>query len=334
MRLFKFTLLGVFGLLSVYNHTWAQLPTFDSQAPPKVPNYFNEKYWSALPNRVDAADVIPKSESWVEDTLKQVDVFYVHPTMYRKGKTWNADVDDEKMNKKVDDKPVHYQASVFNRSCRVYAPRYRQATVEVFYEETEDGEKALELAYADVKRAFEYYLKNYNQGRPIIIASHSQGTRHCRKLLKEYFDGTRLQSKLVAAYVIGFEVNPDRYEQLPVCSTANQTGCYVSWLSYKKSFEPDGEFHKKSLSVNPLTWTLDTAWAGKENNLGTVILNLNKRRQHATDAKIHYHQGNILWVKTKAPFLRSMKNLHIADYNLFWYDIRQNVKDRISAYWK
>ena len=88
----------------------------------------------------------------------------------------------------MDKKPVRYQASVFNRSCRVYAPRYRQAIVRVFKEESKDGKKALDLAYRDVKRAFQYYLDHYNQNRDFIIASHSQGTLHCTRLLKEMID--------------------------------------------------------------------------------------------------------------------------------------------------
>ena len=53
----------------------------------------------------------------------------------------------------------------------------------------------------DVKAAFQYYLEHYNNGRPIIIASHSQGTTHAKRLLKEFFDGTALQHQLVAAYL-------------------------------------------------------------------------------------------------------------------------------------
>jgi hypothetical protein len=44
-----------------------------------------------------------------------------------------------------------------------------------------------------VKTAFLYYLQHYNNGRPIIIASHSQGATHGKRLLKEFFDGKELQ---------------------------------------------------------------------------------------------------------------------------------------------
>ncbi len=41
---------------------------------------------------------------------------------------------------------------------------------------------AFDLAYEDLKTAFENYLKHYNKGRPIIIASHSQGSLHALRL--------------------------------------------------------------------------------------------------------------------------------------------------------
>ena len=65
---------------------------------------------------------------------------------------------------------------------------------------------AFATAYADIKAAFEYYLKNYNHGRPIIIASHSQGSTHALHLLKDYFENKPLQKQLVAAYIVGMTI--------------------------------------------------------------------------------------------------------------------------------
>lgn len=315
--------------ISIYG--FAQNQAFDEQTPPPAPDYAKEANWSALPFRTDAADAIPKSEDWIGDSVKEVDVFYIHPTMYLRGKDWNADVTDKRINRKVDKQPVHYQASVFNNTCRVYAPRYRQAIVKVFRNPSDDGEKALELAYADVKNAFDYYLKNYNNGRPIIIASHSQGTRHAKKLLQDYFDGKELHEQLVAAYIIGYTVKDGLYQELKLCNNPNETGCFITWESFKYGHEPDGWFSKETICVNPLTWTTDTAYIDASEGLGTVVLNLNKK-YHSTGAQIHQNNGNYLWIKTKAPWFPLFKNMHILDYNLFWHDIRQNVKDRIEAY--
>jgi len=55
------------------------------------------------------------------------------------------------------------------------------------------ADKAFDLAYEDIKTAFEFYLKNHSHGRPIIIASHCQGTLYPGRLLKEFFENKMLQ---------------------------------------------------------------------------------------------------------------------------------------------
>lgn len=310
-----------------------KLPPFDVNRIPTAPDYGNEKYWSALPFRQDAADVIPNTETWVSDSLKQVDVFYIYPTIFTKGKEWNADLADEKLNQRIDEKPVRYQASVFNATCRVYAPRYRQAIVDVFFKDSlMDSEKALELAYSDVKAAFEYYLKHYNQGRPIIIAGHSQGSWHTRRLLREYFDNTALQKQLVAGYIIGYNVREDMYKVLRRCTDADNTGCYVTWMSYKTGHMPEWKITKDTEGVNPLTWSTAPGTAEASLSKGAILLNFNKPRVGKTSAALEMKGGQILAVKTQMPVARLMNNMHILDYNLFWYDIRENVRQRVEAY--
>lgn len=309
----------------------AQLPPFDAKDQPAAPDYSSASYWAALPFRADAADGIPKTETWLSDSLKEVDVFYVHPTIYVKGDTWNADPDDQKLNGRVDRLPIRFQASAFNRTGRVYAPRYRQAIVDVFYHPSADGEKALDLAYEDVKRAFTYYLKNYNKGRPFIIASHSQGSLHCRRLMQEFVDGKPLQKQFVAGYIVGYTVQESLYTSIPLCRDSLQTGCYVSWLSYRWGYRPKGDFSKNAVSVNPLNWTVDTCTVNRRTGEGGIFLNTRKRYKHANTVRI---KGTHLWVRTRIPFFAFLGNRHVIDYNLFWFDIRKNVQERVDAFKK
>lgn len=327
-------LLSCLIILSFSTQTFSQKTDFASENHPKAPDYSLDESWSSLPFRKDAADALPKNETWVTDSLKKVDVFYVHPTMYQKGPLWNASLDMKKTNRRVDKYPVRLQASVFNATCRVYAPRYRQAVLRVFSEPSSDGDLALDLAYQDVKRAFKYFLENQNQGRPFIIAGHSQGTLHTRRLLQEMIDGTELQNRMVAAYIIGFTVNDDMYNHLSMCSQPEETGCYVSWMSYKDGFVPESSWHKTTQSLNPLTWTLDTAQVIIPKYESTVVFNPKVIRKRRMAVRIKDLGGQVLWVETKAPWIRLLKDLHITDYALFWMDIRENVKTRVDAYFK
>ncbi len=305
----------------------AQLPlTFVAADQPDAPDYSDGANWNALPFRKDAADVVPKGEAWISDSLKDADVFYIYPTIYSKGKTWCADTKNKKLNKRIDKLPVKYQASVFNQVARVYAPRYRQGIYKCFID-TAEGNKALDFAYADVARAFEYYMKNYNNGRPIIIVSHSQGTRHARQLLKDYFDTRKSRDKLVCAYVIGFGIYPEQYEIIDPCKTATDDNCYVTWASFKKGYtpEPGSKLYGRSC-INPISWTQDTATAS--GNTG-ILLKTGRKKPFYTEAKI---TDNHLEVKTKTPIVRNWKVMHLVDFNLFWYSIRKNAAERVHTY--
>jgi len=316
------------GLTCIYTLTLAKgLPPFNPTNQPIAPDYSNEQYWSALPFRKDAADMHPKKEQWISDSLKQVDVFYVYPTLYSKGNTWNADVNDKHLNKRLDHLPVRYQASVFNQVGRVYAPRYRQGIINCFFDTTNNGKQALDFAYEDVKKAFQYYLEHYNNGRPVIIASHSQGTTHCRRLIKDFFDTPEMKKKLVCAYIIGYEINKEFYSILTPCNEASQINCYVTWSTFKDGFQ-----YKEQLKffgnvcVNPIFWTTDTTTAYTRSS---ILLNINKKNRFTTTAHI---TGNYLSAKTNLTFMKRKEVLHLVDYNLFWWDIRKNVAQRVAAY--
>lgn len=308
---------------------FAQQTVFRPEQQPAAPDYAKEKYWSALPFRTDAADKIPNIEQWINDSLKDADVFYIYPTIYMSGKTWNADLANKKLNKRIDEKPVRYQASVFNESCRVYAPRYRQAIINAFY--GDEGKKALEFAYQDVKTAFEYFLKHYNHNRPFIIASHSQGTYHARKLLQEMIDTTTLRNRMVAAYIIGYGIDTAMYVTLKPCENETQTNCYITWASFKYGINPTVKALYGNICINPLTWKTNPATAEKICSKGAILLDFNKQYEKQVCTEVH---EGYLWVKTNIPVISGWTNLHVADYNLFWYDIRANVKTRINEFLK
>ena len=124
------------------------------------------------------------------------DVLFIHPTMLLEGSAWNADIHDDAMNAEVDHWPIRHQASAFAGAGRVFAPRYRQAHVRIFSLGDSLSWAAAEVAYQDINEAFKHYLKHWNQGRPIVIAGHSQGAFHGRRLLQEHFDGTPLAANL------------------------------------------------------------------------------------------------------------------------------------------
>lgn len=303
------------------------------------PDYSDLNYWASHPWKKDPADNIPASISNKnQDSL--ADVFFIHPTTYTEEAMtmgWNADIDNDTLNKKTDEGSILYQASVFNQHARIFAPRYRQANLKAFFTtDKEAAAKAFNLAYADIRNSFEYYLKYYNKGRPIIIASHSQGTSHAGRLLKEFFEGKPLQQKLVCAYLIGMPVDKQYFISMKPCKDSAATGCFVSWRTFKEDFIPEYVKAEKNEAyvTNPLTWTLGETPAPAKLNKGGILRDFNKVIPGLVHAQVH---GNILWVN-KPQFFGSvfltMKNYHIVDYNLFYMNMRENAETRIRAYFK
>ncbi|WP_293052953.1 DUF3089 domain-containing protein [Paludibacter sp.] len=305
-----------------------------------TPDYNNLFFWAASPLKHDNSDSIPSFLA-NEPRDQRADVFFIHPTSFSqdvKEGAWNADLTDATLNSQTDSRSILYQASVFNGSCRVFAPRYRQANLKAFFiRTTPAAQKAFDLAYSDVKQAFEYYLTHFNHNRPIIIASHSQGSLHAIRLLQELFDGKPLQKQLVCAYVIGYQIPKTSFKSIPLGKTADATGCVVGWRSYQKGEIPAGVKAEKdnSLCVNPLTWTDETSPASSKLNHGS-LMTFNLLRNPGPAAEIE-PSSHILWVELPdnvGEKIKSTKNLHVYDYNLFWMNIRENVRTRIDAFEK
>jgi len=303
----------------------------------KKPDFSNLNYWAAHPLKWDPSDSIPKPlRKEKRDTF--VDVFFLHPTIYTmelEDSSLNADIDDPYINAKTDYSSILYQASVFNQHARIYAPRFREAHISAYFiNDTLASINAFATAYADIKAAFEYYLKNYNHDRPIIIASHSQGSTHALQLLKDYFENKPLQKQLVAAYIVGMAIPQNSFSSLKMCEDSLQTGCICGWRTFRKGYkalyvEVEKEF---SLVTNPITWKTDSEYAHKKMNTGSVLLKFNKIYKRTTDAQIY---EGIIWVKRpKFPwsFLYSTKNYHVGDINLYYMNVRRNIEQRIKNY--
>lgn len=312
---------------------------FKESPTPPAPNYQLTQNWAALPTTVDFADRTPEGLT-DKQADASVDVFFIHPTTYiAKPKSqykWNQDLADQSLNQEVDEGPILYQASVFNEVGKIYAPRYRQAHYAVFLtQHLDDKQAALDTAYSDVAHAFAYYLKNWNHNRPFIIASHSQGTIHAARLLKEFVIGTPLQSQLIAAYIPGMPVPTDSLPGLPICQSETTLGCFASWSTYQKGFTPP--YYNKALvravCVNPISWRYDSLYASPNEHKGSVVKPFHLVRPKICDAQVH---GGILWItKPKFPgaFLYQNPNYHIGDFNLFYVDIRKNALLRTQHYW-
>ena len=330
-----------------------------SDATPPAPDYSRPHTWAAWPGRPSDADIVAPglTDAGLPETEK-ADVFFIHPTTYLTGTAANARYDESGLTStQIDRGVLRFQASVFNACCHIYAPHYRQAHIRAFVGASDaESQAAFELAYSDVARAFDYYLQHENQGRPFIIASHSQGSLHAMRLLQERIAGRPLQRQLVAAYVIGYEI-PQEIEGagVPICRSATQTGCLINWNTVKESadessrektrliwlagrYQPAGG--RPLFCVNPLDWQVGTT-AAPDLNLGALPAVGPQSAMLPPVAALTGArcEGGVLRVSIPfskrhgfADLLTLMGSYHVFDYNLFYTNIRLNARDRIRAF--
>ena len=324
-------------LTVISTNSCASLPKVDSSFTPTLTDYSQLSNWAAHPMLKDKADLVPNNPNASAQDDLLADVFFVHPTTYTTksiNDAWNAPVNNEKLNKLTDASTIQYQASIFNKAGRIFVPRYRQAHIQAYFLKDEKrAEKIFNIAYEDVKDSFEYYLKEYNKGRPFIIASHSQGTTHTARLIKELIDGTELRSQLVAAYLIGMPILKQAFTNIGPCKDKDETMCFVSWRTYKAAYIPEDAILGDSIAVhNPLSWQMDDSFVDKSENTGAILRNFNKIIDNAATAQVN---NGILWAskpKFAFSFLFTRKNYHIADLNFYYFNVQENAIHRVLKY--
>ncbi|MBT3417213.1 MAG: DUF3089 domain-containing protein [Flavobacteriales bacterium] len=304
---------------------------FDINLSGDSPNYSEIKYWVEHPEKEIHYTSLPKNYTdSLYNSNPEIDVFFVHPTLYFKGNRWNADIHNKKLNKEIGNSAIKNQASVFLGIANIYAPHYRQMHIQSYYD-LKNGLQAFEVAYSDVESAFLYYWNNNNNGNKFIIAGHSQGTNHAERLLKDIImKKDSMKNSLIISYLPGMPIIPF-HEDLPPCSSPNQLDCYLSWRTLAEGHFPSGWDSSDSIScINPISWKTDTIVSENENHLGILFQN---HKIHYPNSVSVYNNNGVVWIKPiKIPFARfyRMDNYHIADYNLFWINIRHNLRYRLK----
>ena len=267
-----------------------------------------------------------------------VDVFWAYPTVYQ-GEADIAALDDPQMRAAAEH-TLYAQASVFQGQANIFAPLYRQANVSVLSLSPAQKAQHLAVGREDLGQALDYYLKHLNQGRPFILAGHSQGSNQLTDLLLTRAGDPALKN-LVAAYLIGWSLTQEDLRQHPavkICRSAQQVGCVVTYNSVAAGYQKNAPtILPGAISVNPLTWTTGSELAPASMNLGAVFFDDQGKkitRPHFTPAQ---NQDGGLVVKPADPALTS--NLcfgpgvyHVYDYSLFYENLRQNAAQRIQAF--
>lgn len=297
-------------------------------------DYSDPNNWVSLPETVD----------------KPVDVIYLYPTVYGTVVTVEDDLSH------VDDMSMRIgaifsaatQASVFEENCNLFIPYYRQFTVEALLDMNDNHPDALDYCVSqDIYDMLDYYFENRNEGRPFILAGHSQGSLWMTLVLEDYMkQHPKYLENMVAAYIIGYSVTEEylaRNPHLKFAEGANDTGVIVSYNTEGPGNQDQFNcvVQEGAIAINPINWKRDDTYASVEENLGSLSME-GEIEYNKADARVDTKRGVVIC--ESVDFVSEMQetmqayfgpeSYHLQDYSLYFMNLRENVADRIEEFEK
>jgi hypothetical protein len=227
---------------------------------PLVPraDYTADELWLCRPGlkddkckvNLDATVIQPDGRTTLERfTAKPeapIDCFFVYPTVsLDQGylSDWTPD--------RMEFDNVRLQFARFGSVCRTFAPLYRQFTLTALRAATGGPQPAGERppqglgGYQDVADAFAWYMKNENKGRGVVLIGHSQGAGLVARLIAQEIEGKPAEAQFVSGIILGSSVmvppgaeTGGTYKTIPLCRKEDQTGCVISYSSYRDTLPP------------------------------------------------------------------------------------------------
>ncbi|NQT30521.1 MAG: DUF3089 domain-containing protein [Candidatus Saganbacteria bacterium] len=326
----------VLSILAIYSYLYPRIlfypedfvgprTHFDPYKVPPAPDYSQPDNWMFTPKNPDQFSV---------------DVFWVYPTVYMSTESWNMPLDDQETREKAKTATLK-MIGVFKDSTNVYAPYYRQAGGACLSAIKSDKDGSVGVGIDDTTEAFKYYLKNLNNGKPFILAGHSQGSNVLIEMMKDLFVNEEISNKLVAAYIIGWSVTGEdlkKYTFLRIADTPDFVGGIITYNTVADGFQDKAPtILPGAMVVNPLPFSTSEALAPASSDIAAVIIDDNLQRTvipNFTSAQI----------KNSALIIPRLKNedkldlpfgpgiYHNYDYSFFFENIRKNVKERIKSF--
>jgi hypothetical protein len=254
---------------------------FAADAPAALPknDYADPANWLCLPGRADdacgkadeeATIVLANGtmihQAFAPDPNAPIDCFYVYPTV-----SFDRSILSDMNPGQEEIGVVRAQFARFGGRCKTYAPMYRQFTLTALA--ARQAGKPMQGAVDpkqnvnDVTDAWNFYLKNYNHGRGVVLIGHSQGSGVLTQLIKSEIDGKPVQKLLISAILMGTRLAVPKngsgiggdFKHIPLCKSPTQLQCAIAYASFRDTVPPppDAFFGKvqdpkmKAACVNP-----------------------------------------------------------------------------------
>lgn len=321
---------------------------FQTYRPPAAPDYTSPSSWYLKP---DAGA-----------NFGQASTFFVHSTTFYGGRDWLAAIDNRNASRRVEHDILPNYAGPFWSLGPVWAPKYRQASLYAYrLTLREDAREARLFAYSDVAKAFQVFLAAAPKGRPLVLAGVGQGAQIVERLARESAADPLTRKRIAAVYLME-EVTPANAfgagSSLTLCRTRQEAGCVVAWRTLQAG-RPDRskvlsravvwaaggqlELWRGDLAacVNPVSGSSDGSLVPRERHFGGA--NASGGRMGAepkglpNQVETQCDRGFLLASTPEAATLREgggwIEQLQPPPFNLFYYDIKADVRARLSVWY-
>ena len=301
---------------------------------PTNPDYSQSTRWLSIP-----------------PTVYPVDVFYLYPTAWTSSDSSSqiSAIDEPSM---LIQAPLAFarQATAFNTVANIYAPFYRQDNSSPFNR----WNVIAGIPTSDAMAAFDYYIRHFNNGRPFILAGHSQGATVLTNLLAIYMkNNPQVYANMVAAYVIGSPITQaylDENKHLKFAAGPDDTGVIISWNTEAPNVLGINPvlYGKVGIAINPINWKRDQTLATVAEGLGSlfplpptfafVVV------PQCADAQVDITKG-VLISNVFPSFLPILNKIdsaqgfpsgiyHTFDIPFYYFNIQKNAATRITKFLK
>ncbi len=323
---------------------------FQTYRPPPAPDSADRAGWAILPERPalwTAAD-------------PAADVFFIHPTTFAGGKNWLGPIADRASARWLAEVALPNYAGPYQRIARVFAPRYRQASLYAFMTNREDAQDARRFPFKDVEAAFGTFIARYSGGRPFLVVGAEQGGELAARLIDQVIaKDPALRRRLVAAVLPDTVTPQSQYgadAAVPACAGPRQTGCVLAWeeaddavaadrirrraLVWTADGRLDNLGDRAPLCVNPLLGRIGTDAAPPRLDLGaTNASGLEWGARPAflpREVSARCVDGYLEVSQPASPSLRRsggwLERFRIAPFNLFYLNEEADARTRIAAF--
>ena len=285
----------------------------------------------------------------IGDETHAADVFYVYPTVSTisyedNGNSWFADISLPEVREEANSNQ-RFNKMLYGEY-NFYAPYYRQMIFEAYQQPAPMLDSLAQIAVKDVNDAFQYYMANYNHGRPFFLIGHSQGSQMLIELLKHGMTEEQRQL-MVAAYCIGYHVSAEELAEYPEAlkpATDSLMQGLVIFNSVTNTTAIGMVSRGDVVGINPTSWTMSTDTISAEYHLG--MAKYNDARDSIlivpcpTRTYLYKHTTVCPDLDPEMVFIPAYEqmfpkgNLHFADSWLFGGNVIQNMRCRLEHYKK